>query len=157
MPIKCGKKLYTFHNSYYSIYPDATYKFKVNNKNTKKMCEICLKLTIKTPENVNDAYCKDFHACNVARMSQAWVPFPKKVKNVPSFGTHFEHFWLFFIEKIVPLPSRPWICPATMLPWYNPNYNFCLDFSINFGQIPGKPIQKVRRFGLTIQKQGRQV
>ena len=26
------------------------YLFKVNNKNTRKSCEICLKLTIKTPE-----------------------------------------------------------------------------------------------------------
>ena len=26
------------------------YLFKVNNRNTRKICEICLKLTIKTPE-----------------------------------------------------------------------------------------------------------
>ena len=30
--------------------PANIYLFKVNNKNTRKMCEICSKLTIKTPE-----------------------------------------------------------------------------------------------------------
>ena len=31
-------------------YPAGTYMFKVNNRNTKARCKICLKLTIKTPE-----------------------------------------------------------------------------------------------------------
>ena len=31
-------------------YPACFYKLKVNNKNTKTSCEICSKLTIKTPE-----------------------------------------------------------------------------------------------------------
>ena len=30
--------------------PANSYLFKVNNKNTRKRCEICLKLTMKTPE-----------------------------------------------------------------------------------------------------------
>ena len=30
--------------------PAGNYMFKVNNKNTRKRCEICSKLTIKTPE-----------------------------------------------------------------------------------------------------------
>ena len=30
--------------------PANIYLFKVNNKNTRKRCEICSKLTIKTPE-----------------------------------------------------------------------------------------------------------
>ena len=30
--------------------PANVYLFKVNNKNTRKMCEICSKLTIKTTE-----------------------------------------------------------------------------------------------------------
>ena len=30
--------------------PAGTYLLKVNNRNTKTRCEICLKLTIKTPE-----------------------------------------------------------------------------------------------------------
>ena len=32
------------------LFPANTYLFKVKNKNTKKRYEICLKLTIKTPE-----------------------------------------------------------------------------------------------------------
>ena len=30
--------------------PAGIYLLKVNNRNTRKMCEICSKLTIKTPE-----------------------------------------------------------------------------------------------------------
>ena len=33
-----------------SKYPTNIYLFKVNNGNTRKKCEICSKLTIKTPE-----------------------------------------------------------------------------------------------------------
>ena len=33
-----------------SSYPANIFLFKVHNKNTRKICEICLKLTIKTPE-----------------------------------------------------------------------------------------------------------
>ena len=32
------------------IYPAGIYLFKINNENTRTMCEICSKLTIKTPE-----------------------------------------------------------------------------------------------------------
>ena len=32
------------------MFPANIYLFKVNNRNTRKMSEICLKLTIKTPE-----------------------------------------------------------------------------------------------------------
>ena len=31
-------------------FPAGNYMFKVNNRNTRKRCEICSKLTIKTPE-----------------------------------------------------------------------------------------------------------
>ena len=31
-------------------YPAGNYMFKVNNKNTSARCEVCSKLTIKTPE-----------------------------------------------------------------------------------------------------------
>ena len=34
------------------VHPADIYLFKVNDKNTGKMCEICSKLTIKTPEDV---------------------------------------------------------------------------------------------------------
>ena len=33
-----------------NYYPDGIYLFKVNNRNTRTRCEICSKLTIKTPE-----------------------------------------------------------------------------------------------------------
>ena len=33
-----------------TVYPAGNYMFKVNNRNTKTRCEICSKLTIKTPE-----------------------------------------------------------------------------------------------------------
>ena len=32
------------------LFPANIYLFKVNNRNTRKRCEICSKLTIKTPE-----------------------------------------------------------------------------------------------------------
>ena len=32
------------------VYPAGTYLLKVNNRNTRTRCEICLKLTTKTPE-----------------------------------------------------------------------------------------------------------
>ena len=34
----------------YSINPTSNYMFEVNNRNTRTRCEICSKLTIKTPE-----------------------------------------------------------------------------------------------------------
>ena len=38
-----------FHKNVRS-YPVGIYLFKVNNRNTRTRCEICLKLAIKTPE-----------------------------------------------------------------------------------------------------------
>ena len=32
------------------IYPAGNYMFKANSRNTRTRCEICSKLTIKTPE-----------------------------------------------------------------------------------------------------------
>ena len=42
---KCKKQLCSKANN-----PANIYLFKVNNRNTRKRCEICSKLTIKTPE-----------------------------------------------------------------------------------------------------------
>ena len=39
-----------FDSSDKNEHPANVYLFKVNNKNTRKMCEICSKLTIKTAE-----------------------------------------------------------------------------------------------------------
>ena len=38
----------TFYKNLYN--PAGIYLFKVNNRNTRTRCEICSKLTIKTPE-----------------------------------------------------------------------------------------------------------
>ena len=32
------------------MYPAGNYMFKINNRNTRTKCEICTKLTVKTPE-----------------------------------------------------------------------------------------------------------
>ena len=39
--------------------PASNYMFKVNNRNTRTRCEICSKLTIKTPERRqrHDVWC----------------------------------------------------------------------------------------------------
>ena len=39
---------------------------KVNNKNTRKRCEICSKLTIKTPEPFSRVFIVDFEQANVS-------------------------------------------------------------------------------------------
>ena len=44
------------------IHPAGIYMFKVNNRNTKIRCEICLKLTIKTPERLYWCCCNVFIA-----------------------------------------------------------------------------------------------
>ena len=36
-----------------SSYPASIYMFKVNNRNTGARCEICSKLTIKTPDTIS--------------------------------------------------------------------------------------------------------
>ena len=51
----CLKYLYSVWNSWPLIIPTATqpasnFMFKLNNRNTRTKCEICSRLTIKTPE-----------------------------------------------------------------------------------------------------------
>ena len=43
-------KLKNQNLAYSSYIPAGNYMFKVNNRNTRTRCEICSKLTIKTPE-----------------------------------------------------------------------------------------------------------
>ena len=47
-------QFYTMHSlrpcSHYTVYPAGICLLKLNNRNTRKSCEICSKLTIKTPE-----------------------------------------------------------------------------------------------------------
>ena len=40
-----------------NVFPDSIYLFKVNNGNTRKRCEIRLKLTIKIPARRQRSYC----------------------------------------------------------------------------------------------------
>ena len=40
-----------------SIVPTGIYLLKVNNGNTRTMCEICSKLTMKTPEFIVSFFC----------------------------------------------------------------------------------------------------
>ena len=42
----CNEKLFLYEN----LYPVCIYLLKVNNRNTRTRCEICSKLTIRTPE-----------------------------------------------------------------------------------------------------------
>ena len=39
-----------FYAVYFDVNPAGNYLFEVNNRNTRTRCEICSKLTIKTPE-----------------------------------------------------------------------------------------------------------
>ena len=43
-------RLITRNTKTLSCYPAGIYLLKVNNRNTRAMCEICSKLTIKAPE-----------------------------------------------------------------------------------------------------------
>ena len=45
------------------------YLFKVNNRNTRKGCEICSKLTMKTPEQSHCVFIVDFEQVMVAGLS----------------------------------------------------------------------------------------
>ena len=45
-------KIVRISNEIYNCSPAGIYLFKVNNRNTGTRCEICSKLTIKTPECV---------------------------------------------------------------------------------------------------------
>ena len=47
-----------------SDFPADIYLFKVNTKNTKAMCEICSKLTIKTPKRLYWRFSGVFDALN---------------------------------------------------------------------------------------------
>ena len=50
-----GKNIYARKNS-----PTSIYLFIMNNSNTKKRCEICSKITIKTPEQRSTIFILNF-------------------------------------------------------------------------------------------------
>ena len=50
-PVKSNPENHNFPDLLISnLNPAGNYMFKVNNRNTRTRCEICSKLTIKTPE-----------------------------------------------------------------------------------------------------------
>ena len=42
------------------VFPVDIYLFKINNRNIKKSCEICSKLTVKTPERCQYVFIVNF-------------------------------------------------------------------------------------------------
>ena len=56
------------HFNFKLINPAGIYLFKVNNRNTKARCEICSKLTIKTPER-RHWRCSGFFIVNFEHIS----------------------------------------------------------------------------------------
>ena len=54
------------------ISPAGIYLFKVNNGNTREMCKICLKLTIKTPKR----YRSGVFIANFEKISHIFLVFP---------------------------------------------------------------------------------
>ena len=59
-------RLLRFVNTIFS-FPANIYLFKVNNRNTRKRCEICSKLTIATPEqHVSSFSIVDFGKVNIS-------------------------------------------------------------------------------------------
>ena len=59
----CFSKFCSFHagsskKNWEEAIPAGNYTFKVNNRNTRTECEICPKLTIKTPEWRQGFYCQ---------------------------------------------------------------------------------------------------
>ena len=55
--------------------PASIYLFKVNNRNTRKRCEICSKLTIKTPERRHWRHSGAF-TVNFEHISHLFLVFP---------------------------------------------------------------------------------
>ena len=54
------------------------YFFKFNNRNTRKRCEVCSKLTIKTPEGpFSSVSIADFEQVNVSWVSNVGVLWPE--------------------------------------------------------------------------------
>ena len=50
--------------------PVGIYLFKVNNRKNSKICKICLKLTVKTPNNVMD---DGISLVNYSQVNAGWL------------------------------------------------------------------------------------
>ena len=55
-------------------YPAGIYLFKINNRNSRTMCETCSKLTIKTPDDVIDfTNCSAVSTVEFEQVNAEWV------------------------------------------------------------------------------------
>ena len=55
------------------IYLADIYLFKISNRNTSTRCEICSKLTIKTPERYHWR-CSSVFMVNFEQVNAGWLP-----------------------------------------------------------------------------------
>ena len=69
---KTSACLYTLSNDIYTSknFPTNIYLFRVNNSNTRKRCEICSKLTIKSPQRRSTVFIVNFE-----HVSHLFTPF----------------------------------------------------------------------------------
>ena len=70
-------------------YPANIYLFKANNKNNRKRCKLCLKLTIKTPEQRR-----------IFRSSEKLTSIPKSGVFIGNFE-HISHLYLVILLLIL--------------------------------------------------------
>ena len=68
--------------------------FKVNNRNTRTRCEICSKLTIKTPERHYFAPCFTVFIVNFEQVNAAG-----KILVVSKVQDEFHHFFVLTVKK----------------------------------------------------------
>ena len=76
MVVRCNLFLYANDPClvFQSNTPAGNYMFKVNNRNTRARCEICSKLTIKTPERPH-LHCSDVFIVNFEHISHLVLVF----------------------------------------------------------------------------------
>ena len=70
-------------------YPAGIYLLKVNYKNTRIRCEICSKLTIKTPVIVNFEHvtpCSSVSTVNFEQVNAGWVGVTNQIKYISFAG-----------------------------------------------------------------------
>ena len=67
--------------------------FKVNNRNTRTICEICSKLTIKIPYFTP---CSSVSTVNFEQVNAGWVDFKNDLIYLSVIDTNFAHEKYFF-------------------------------------------------------------
>ena len=88
-------------------YPASISLFRVNYRNSKKRCEICLKLTIKTLKRLR--HCSVVFIVNFEQVSVCWVKLVKEVKEITDFslfmkmkvlGNFQHHLWKYEVFTV---------------------------------------------------------